>query len=88
MTAQEIATACEALCGSPHKPTLPEVRPLVDAYYKLDGNGAGGELHVVLDDYNYERHCISYCIENAKKDETIWLGRVLLKLSNSQRRRL
>ncbi len=87
MTANEITAACRALCERGTKPTLPEVRPLIDAYYKLDGNGAGGELHIVLDDHNYERSHIRYCISAAQKDETRWLGQVLLMLSNSQRRK-
>ena len=88
MTAEQLAEACRALHDRGTKPTLPEVRPLVRAYYALPGNGAGGELHAVLDDHNYERSSIRYCIARASKVETRWLGHVLLMLSNSQRRRL
>jgi hypothetical protein len=88
MTADEIIERCRAICARGTKPTLPEVRPLIEAYYKLDGNGAGGELHIVLDDGNYERDSIRYCIGAATKVETRWLGHVLLMLSNSQRRKM
>ena len=88
LTAAQIIETCQALHRRSTKPTLPEVRPLVDAYYELPGNGAGGELHIVLDDHNYERSHIRWCIAQAKKVETRWLGHVLVMLSNSQRRRL
>jgi hypothetical protein len=32
--------------------TIPEVHPLVIAYYAKPGNSAGGNLHLVLDNYN------------------------------------
>lgn len=103
MTAAEIIAECNRLCarpgvgveeewhqGRPHgkKPTLPEVRPLVRAYYKLPGNAVGGELHCVLDDRNYERRYIRSCIASAERHESRALGWLLLLLSNSQRRRL
>lgn len=88
MTAEEIILACKLLVARGTKPTRPEVSPLISAFYKLPGNGAGGELHVVLDDGNYERLFIRGCIARAEKPETRWLGHVLLMLSNSQRRRI
>lgn len=88
MTAEQIAEESRRLWARRVKPTLPEVRPLIDAYYALPGNLAGGELHVVLDDGNYERHHIRWCISNAQKVETRWLGHLLCLLSNSQRRRM
>ncbi len=83
-----IIAACRRLCERGTKPTLPEVKPLVNAYYALPENGAGGELHIVLDDGNKERSSVRYCIERAQHEETVWLGRVLLLLSNSQRRKV
>lgn len=79
---------CLKLAGRGTKPTLPEVRPLVREYYAMPGNLAGGGLHVVLDDGNYERRAIRYCLANPRDAETSALGQVLLLLSNSQRRRL
>jgi hypothetical protein len=87
VTAEQIIAECQRLVTRGTKPTLPEVRPLTDAYYKLPGNAAGGELHCVLDDYNYERRFIRSALASAGKPETRWLCHVLLMLSNSQRRR-
>ncbi len=88
MTVDEIIRACQILIAFGGKPTLPEVRPLIDAYYDLDGNGAGGELHIVLDDNNVETHFIRWCFWHAKRQESRALCLVLLMLSNSQRRKL
>lgn len=40
------------------RPTLERLR---EAFYKLPGNGAGGSLHVVLDDHNWERESVEFC---------------------------
>lgn len=103
MTADQLIAECKRLAARPGtgtesvwhqgrppgaKPTLAEVRPLLRAYYRLPGNGVGGELHCVLDDGNYERRHIRSCIASAERVETRWLGHVLLLLSNSQRRRM
>jgi hypothetical protein len=88
MTVPEIVKTCRALWARGTKPTLPEVKPLIDAYYSLNGNSSGGELHVVLDGPNYERRFIRECLARAERVETRWLCHVLLLLSNSQRRRL
>jgi hypothetical protein len=86
--AASIVEECQALIARSTKPTLPEVEPFIDAYYMLPGNGAGGELHVVLDDGNYARSHIEWCLANAQREETKALASVLLLLSNSQRRRM
>lgn len=88
MTEAEVESECKRLHARGTKPTLPEVRPLVEAFYALPDNGAGGDLHIVLDDGNYGRDSIQWCITIAKDSVTRWLGHVLLMLSNSQRRRL
>jgi hypothetical protein len=42
-------------------------RKIVYEYYKLDGCGCGGPLHILLDDDNYGighvRWCMKYCFE-------------------------
>ncbi len=88
MTAADMIAACKRIIERGTKPTLPEVRPLVKAYYALPGNGAGGDLHCVLDDGNKDRSSVRFCIDHARDEETRWLGHVLLLLSNSQRRRV
>ena len=89
MTRAQIINACQAIFRRGTKPTLPEVNPLVEAYYALPGNGSGGQLHVVLDDGNYQRRFIRGSVESADATPlTKNLGHVLLMLSNSQRRKL
>lgn len=36
---------------------------LVWDWYRMPGNDTGGVLHIVLDDYNIEDHCLDYCAE-------------------------
>jgi hypothetical protein len=73
------------------KPTVPEVLPLVEAYYALPGNSVGGSLHVVLDDGNVEddhvRSCLEYARERGDK-EGVELAEVLLRMSRTQRNKL
>ncbi len=88
MDVEAIIAECRRLVARKHKPSLLEVRPIVEAYYMLPGGGAGGELHTVLDDGNYSSSSIRWSIEWAKREETRALGALLLMLSNSQRRRL
>jgi hypothetical protein len=38
---------------------------MIREYYALPGNGAGGSLHIVLDDGNIETGHIKYCREYA-----------------------
>lgn len=70
------------------RPTVPEVRPLVWAYYAMPGNSCGGSLHVVLDDGNLDDHSVQFCIDNARDrgdDAGVRLGELLLKMSKTQR---
>lgn len=41
---------------------------LIERYYEMPGNGAGGSLHVVLDDGNHERSSVEFCLNYAIKD--------------------
>lgn len=87
----EISSACIALLMRGNKPTIPEVRPLVDAYRSLPGNGAGGSLHIVLDDGNVGDRNVQFCAQEAQDrgDEPGGkLSRVLLRMSKTQRKKL
>ena len=80
------------------RPTVPEVLPLVNAYYAFPGCGCGGSLHIVLDDENIDDGSIEYCITCAR-DPAFWvcqkmggpdeageaLGNLLLLMSRTQR---
>jgi hypothetical protein len=73
------------------KPNIPTVQPLVDAYYRLPYNIAGGSLHIVLEDKNVQDDSVRFCIEWAKKGGDIYgvlLGEILLRMSKTQRLKL
>ncbi len=70
------------------KPTVPEVQPLVKAYYSLPNNGAGGSLHCVLDDDNVHDDFVKDGIEYARSRGDVLgenLATVLLMMSRTQR---
>lgn len=71
------------------KETVPEVIERFKTYHAQ--NGAWGSLHVVLDDGNIHDHFVEGCIEYAKKQndtEGLELGKILLKMSKSQRHKI
>jgi hypothetical protein len=73
------------------RPTVPDVAPLVRAYYAKPGNDMGGSLHIVLEDENVADHHVAACIQFARErgdEDGMWLARVLLTMSRTQRLRL
>lgn len=48
--------------------TVEQLRPLVDAYYDMEGNSTGGSLHITLDDGNVEDDDLRFCIGWAEAD--------------------
>lgn len=88
MNAQQIIDSCVAILATGKKPTKPDVKPLVDAFYQLAGNGAGGSLHIVLDDGNVGDSSVEFCVEYARQAEDRvgeHLAMVLLRMSKTQR---
>ena len=76
---------------NPIRPTVPEVLPLVRFFYALPDNGAGGQLLVVLDDYNIEDSMVQVCEKNARAagdDAAEGLAWLLGQMSRTQRLRL
>lgn len=73
------------------KPTIPEVLPLVRDYYAMPDNGAGGSLHIVLDDGNVEDGSVEFCrdwaVDHDDHDGEL-LAEVLLRMSKTQRSKL
>lgn len=62
---------------------------LINIYYEF--YGAGGSLHIVLDDGNYEDHHIKVCIEEAKKNNDYWgevIGTMMLGLSEGEKEQI
>lgn len=75
------------LAATPRPLTKDSIDTLVDAFYKLPENGAGGSLHVVLDDHNWERSNVEFCLGWAKDngDEAGQaLAALLLELTDQQ----
>lgn len=73
------------------KPTVPEVLPLVNEFYGIEGNGVGGHLHIVLDDGNIEDDHVAHCLERARMDDDFVaeaLASILVKMSRTQRTKL
>ena len=73
------------------RPAVPDVEPLVRAYYALPGNDMGGSLHIVLEDGNVADHHVMSCIDFARErvdEDGMWLARVLLTMSRTQRLKL
>lgn len=86
-----IAQRLNALLLKEGKLIVPEVSPWVDVYYSLPNNGAGGNLHIVLEDANVKDNDVLYCIEAAEKDGDLCgslLGKILLRMSKTQRLKL
>jgi len=83
------------------RPTVPELAPLIDAFYGFPQNGVGGVLHIVLDDQNIDDDSVKFCIESAHAGDH-WanptpgepdeagelLGYLLLLCSKTQRSKL
>lgn len=73
------------------KPTIPEVLPLVKAWYDKPGNGAGGIFHIILDDGNNQQHWANLALEEAKElgeQDAITLAEKLAAMSPTQRLKL
>ena len=71
-----------------HKPTIPNVLPLVQAYYSRFGNECGGSLHIVLDDGNVRDSDVAFCRQLAEErgdTDGIVLADVLMQMSKTQR---
>ena len=86
-----IAAQCTAILATGVKPTVPQVLPIVQAYYSKEGNICGGSLHIVLDDGNTETHSVEFCEQLAREhgdEDGVELARVLLRMSRTQRERL
>lgn len=87
----DIISMCVPLVTRLNRPTVPEVRAIIDAWYARPGNGAGGELHSELDDGNLEdSNLLSNLVDNWRScsQEARWISLVILRLTPSQRRRM
>lgn len=91
LTGLGIVAASEVLFRLARKPTVPEVEWMVREYKAKPGNGAGGALHIVLDDCNVHDEHVDHCIERALElddKDGIAIGRLLRMMSKTQRLKL
>lgn len=73
------------------KPTIPDVSPLIRAWYAKPGNECGGMFHIILDDGNHEQHWANGKLEEAKASgdpDAISLAERLQAMSPTQRLKL
>lgn len=49
------------------KPNMKTLAVYCSALYELEGCAAGGLLHIVLDDYNYEDGHLLWCLKECRK---------------------
>lgn len=73
------------------KPTVPEVLPALEAYYRLPGNGNGGRLHVVTEDANVEQGLMESIVANCQETGDavgLAIAKVLARMSRTQRLKL
>lgn len=74
---------------------LDTIREMIGCLYSLNGCGAGGMLHILLDDDNIDDDditwCLKECLKHPEKEESC-LGKLIceeyLKLSMEERRLL
>jgi len=91
-----VIDACLVLLATNEKPTVPDVLPIVNDFYRIPGNEVGGALHITLEDGNVEDGNVRFCVEVAvfgegpfEPDPTgLLLGLVLLRMTKTQRLKL
>lgn len=75
-----------------HKPHMDILKQYCTLLYTLDGCGAGGMLHIVLDDNNIDDddiyYCLKECVHHPEKPEAV-LGTLIcneyLKMTKEER---
>lgn len=73
------------------RPKVPDVMPLVRAYFAKPGNGAGGNLHVALDDGNLDNGSLQFCLSECEREhdyDGATIMRLMLQMTRTQRRHI
>ncbi len=79
------------LIERPERPTVPEVKPIIEAWYSLPENIVGGALHVVLEDRNFDDRTIRWnldLVQNRGDEAAALICQVLLRCSKTQRQKV
>lgn len=75
-----------------NRPSVPEVGPLVRALYRSDRHhGAGGHLHLILDEPNHSDDAVDYCMQYAKEQgctPCYHLALIMRQMTRTQRSKL
>jgi len=74
-----------------NKQDVKSILPLLREYYKNPENSVGGNLHIILEDPNYDDSSVKYCIECCQKAGDVLgekIGKKILLLSKTQRKKL
>lgn len=75
-----VTTTTNQMCKY-HNPKMDELLSYYKRLYKLPGCGAGGCLHILLDDDNYDddslKFCRDYCAEHAEGEERELANKIL-----------
>lgn len=86
-----IIEECRRLLLRSLRPTVPEVRPIIEAWYRIPGNIVGGSLHVVLEDRNFDDRSIRWNLDRVLKngdEAAAMICMVLLECSKTQRKKV
>lgn len=89
--AEECRETVEAYRAGTLAHDLKDVGRLIKDFYTLPGNGAGGSLHIVLDDGNIGVGSIEFCQRYATEHDDqagYWLATLLLALTDEEREEL
>ncbi len=69
------------------KKLKPFVVDFIRYYYNELNNPSGGNLHVVLDDGNYDAETILFCLKSAEKENDsfgVFLAKLLLEFTEEE----
>ena len=68
--------------------TKSEIKALIEFYYTLPDHGAGGTLHIVVDDGNCDDASVDFCVGFARKEGDSlgeFIALALMPLSEDER---
>lgn len=73
--------------GDKMKLTVPELIPILKEYYKKPENGAGGSLHIILENCNVSKADVVFCRQWAidhNDQDGVKIADMFMKMSRTQ----